>query len=219
MVNWQASDAGFRFLAAVFADPSIRPDANQVAKLFGRGATSRAVDHQFSKIRRASKELVAEAQKNGVEISATPRAARTPRTPRSGGVFRSGASTKAHSKDKGLDTPTKSRKGTLSAGGLSMMDAITVDTDKDDESVISVAKFDTMSIQSDTKEESEHDTVEPKREADLTTPSIQLFGQRPTTPRVDSRSNGYVLGTGKKSTVTANVASEFSMDDIFGNYE
>jgi hypothetical protein len=117
---------------------------------------------------------------------------------------------------KNLDTPTKAGKGTFTTAGMSMIDAIAVDSHDEDDSVISLTKSETMSITDNIKKEEAKEKL--KREVDLTTPEppqvgIELFGQRPAPPRVDSQSNGYAVGSGAQSA--ANAADEFSINDIF----
>lgn len=152
-------------------------------------------------------------------------APKTPRTPRvqSGGVAKSGgASSRARgsaaskaAKKKNIDaTPTKVGKGTFSTAGLSMIEPIAVDSHDEDESVISLTKSETMSLVDDIKKEEAKEQF--KREVDLMTPEPQLgselIGQRALGPRVDSRSNGYVVGSGVQFVVNAD---DFSINDIF----
>lgn len=148
---------------------------------------------------------------------------KTPRTPRvqSGGVSKSGGASRARGSaakgKKNADTPTKAGKGRFTTAGLSMIDAIAVDSHDEDGSVISLTKSETMSIIDDMKKEEAKEEL--KREVDLTTPEppqqvgIELFGQRPAPPRVDSQSNGYTTGSGAQAA--ANAADEFSINDIF----
>jgi hypothetical protein len=95
-----------------------------------------------------------------------------------------------------------------------MIDAINVDSHDEADSVISLTKSETTSVQDDTKKEEAKEEL--KREVDLTTPEpqlgLELFGQRPAPPRVDSQSNGYPTDSGAQ---VATNADEFSIDDIF----
>lgn len=152
-----------------------------------------------------------------------PKTPRTPRIQSGGGVSKSGGSARvrgsaASKGKKNLDTPTKSGKGTFTTAGYSMVDAIAVDSHDEDDSVISLTKSETISIIDDVKKEATKEEL--KREVDLTTPEpaqqvgIELFGQRPVPPPVDSQSNGYAADP--KGQVAANAAAdEFSINDIF----
>lgn len=191
------------------------------ALAYGCGATDRAIHNQLTKCRQLAEQLRDELEKNGV--ATVPK---TPRTPKrqSGGISKSGGTSSSRARGsaakgkKNLDTPTKTGKGTFTTAGASLIDAIALDSHDDDDSVISLAKSETMSITDDVKMEEAKEAF--KREVDLTTPEpqvgIQSLGQRPAPPRVDSRSNGYLVESGAR--VAAN-ADDFSINDIFdANY-
>jgi hypothetical protein len=98
---------------------------------------------------------------------------------------------------------------------MSMIDAIAVDSNDEDDSVISLTISETKSVQNDMKKEEAKEEF--KREVDLTTPeplpSLQLFGEQPMSPYIDSQTNGYAMNSGANSTAMA--TDEFSIDDIF----
>lgn len=192
------------------------------------GATDRSIHNQLYKCRQLADQLREEVERSGLEKP--PRGsendANTPKTPRttrvkSSGVGKSGggssrvrgsAASRA-AKKKNIDTtPTKVGKGTFTAEGLSMIDAIAVDSHDEDESIISLTKSETISIADDIKKE------EFKQEVNLMTPEpklvgIEKFGQRAVAPRVDSLTNGYTLGSGVQSPAIN--ADEFSINEIF----
>lgn len=95
-----------------------------------------------------------------------------------------------------------------------MIDAIAVDSNDEEDSVISLTKSETMSIQNDMKKEEAKEEF--KREVDLTTPeplpSLQLFGEQPMF-HIDSQTNGYAMNSG--AIFAAMATDEFSIDDIF----
>ncbi|KAI7973464.1 hypothetical protein EIK77_004070 [Talaromyces pinophilus] len=228
MVNWQEPQAYLRLI-----------DLTSTALAYGCGATERSIHNQLYKCRQLADVLKTEVEKSGVKRA--PRgsendaatAPKTPRTPRvqSGGISKSGggggsraSSSRARGSaaakgKKNLDTPTKTGKGTFTTAGYSMIDAIAVDSHDEDDSVISLTRSETISIIDDAKKEEAKEEL--KREVDLTTPEpaqvqqagIELFGQRPAPPRVDSQSNGYATVSG--SQTAANAADEFSINDIF----
>ncbi|KUL87304.1 hypothetical protein ZTR_03327 [Talaromyces verruculosus] len=239
MVNWQDPQAYLRLVAAIYAgNPNIKIDLTSTALAYGCGATDRSIHNQLYKCRQLAEVLKNEVEKSGVKRP--PRgsendaatAPKTPRTPRvqSGGVSKSGgggggaSSSRARGSAaakgrKNLDTPTKTGRGTFTTAGYSMIDAIAVDSHDEDDSVISLTKSETISIVDDVKKEEAKEEL--KREVDLTTPEpphvqqvgIELFGQRPAPPRVDSQSNGYATVSGTQTA--ANAADEFSINDIF----
>ncbi|KAE8554481.1 hypothetical protein TMatcc_005982 [Talaromyces marneffei ATCC 18224] len=201
-------------------------DIPNTALAYGCGATDRSIHNQICKCRELAKQLKNEVEKTGVQRP--PRGmdgnagmvSRTPRTPRTqfGGVSKSGgASSRSRggaAKGKNLATPTKASKGSFTSEGMSMIDAIVVDSN-DEVSVISLTKSETTSIHDDMKKE--EIKKEFKREIDLTTPelvpSLQFFGGRPQPARVDSQTNGYVIGSGAQSAT--NTKDDFRVDDIF----
>lgn len=209
-------------------------DMTSTALAYGLGATDRSIHHQLCKCRQLADQLRDEVERSG--LSKPPRgsevnAATLPRTPRasrvqSSGVGKSGggssrarssAASKAAKKKKNVDaTPTKAGKGTFTTTGLSMIDAIAVDSHDEDESIISLTKSETVSLADDIKKEEAKDAF--KREVDLMTPEPQLvdiekFGRRAMTPRAESQTNGYALGFGVQSTAIN--ADEFSINEIF----
>ncbi|EAW08474.1 uncharacterized protein ACLA_032090 [Aspergillus clavatus NRRL 1] len=143
MVNWKTTESTDRLIAALIAaNPGLKLEYQAMATLFGQGATYDAIEGRFRRYRKMADELRSSALSRGItELprgrNGTASASSTPRTPRGprGGITKPGsASSTGRSRKGGVkDVPgTPSRRGAGRAG-LSLMDAIFVDAEAEEE--------------------------------------------------------------------------------------
>ncbi|KAF9886626.1 hypothetical protein FE257_011266 [Aspergillus nanangensis] len=132
MVNWKASDATDRLVAAMIAaHPSIKLDYKAMAVMFGQEATYDAIEGRFRRYRKMAEDLKAEASSQGVTDLSRGRGSNstgsTPRTPRGprGGITKPGSSGRSRKSQASQNMTSPSKRGKRS--GMSVMDAISLD--------------------------------------------------------------------------------------------
>ena len=197
---------------------------NSTALAYGCGATDRSIHNQLSKCRQLAEQLKDEVKKSGLnkpprgtesDIGTTPKTPRTSRVSEKGSVTKTGGSSRAPrsgsaaKRGKNLTTPTKAGKGVVNpTAGLSLMDAIAVDSQDEEDGAMSPAKSETISIQDFViKKEESKEEIKPK---------VDLFGQRDAPLRLGSQGSGYTLNQPTQvAAIPANAVDEFSIDEIF----
>ncbi|KAL4929235.1 uncharacterized protein BDV17DRAFT_290887 [Aspergillus undulatus] len=138
MVTWD-SEANDRLLAAIIAANPGKIDYNAIATMFGQGANYDTIKNRLRKHRKMADELKAEAAKNGVFVDKIPRgrhsasALQTPRRSQNKVSKAPSASTgKGKNRTaKGLATPSQS--GSKKSAGQSLIQAILVHSDEDED--------------------------------------------------------------------------------------